>query len=115
MRNILYSLFLLGIFGLFSCSKSSTTPSESNGTTFSFTSLTAVDTIIKVNVLTTVNATATGSGLTYHWSASYGTIIGSGASVKWTACHEDVFTVTCKIDDDSGHSDSKTIRIHVGG
>jgi hypothetical protein len=66
-----------------------------------------------VNDVNNITATATGSGLTYQWKASYGTIIGSGASVKWTVCHADTFTITCDVQDDQGHKESKTVAVHV--
>jgi len=113
MRIFFYSLFLIGILAFASCKKSDSTPTTNNGGQFAFSSLVAADTVLKVNAITTVTASATGNGLTYHWTASYGTFIGSGAAVRWTVCHADTFTVTCEVTDDSGHSDSKTVNIHV--
>jgi PBP1b-binding outer membrane lipoprotein LpoB len=112
MRKIIYSALLLGIIIFSSCSKSSTTPSDSN-VPFNYTSLVASDTVMPLNGIANITATATGSGLTYKWTASYGTFIGSGAAVKWTVCHSDIFTITCVIKDNNGHEGSKTISINV--
>jgi hypothetical protein len=114
MKKTIFIFTLLISVALLSCSKSSSTPdNNSPGTEFKFTSLVPQDTVLTVNGITTIKANATGSGLTYNWTASYGTFIGSGSSVKWTVCHADTFTVTCEVKDDQGHSDSKTVSIHV--
>jgi len=76
-------------------------------------SLVAQDTVLPINGITTVAASATGSGLTYNWTASYGSFIGSGSSVKWTVCHADTFTITCVVKDNKGNSASKVIAINV--
>lgn len=113
MKRTILSIFLLAFVALISCSKSSSTPSGSDNKEFKFISLVAKDTVIPVNGITTVTATATGSGLSYKWVASYGTIIGSGASVQWTVCHSDKFKITCDVKDANGSSDSKEIFIHA--
>ena len=92
------------------CSKSKTSP-DGAGPEFKFVSLSASDTLIKVNELTTISAVATGDGLKYNWSASYGTFVGSGPTVQWTACHQSRFTVSCQVTDQYNHSDIKTIAV----
>ena len=92
------------------CSKSKTSP-DGTGTEFRFISLSATDTVVKVNELTTISAVATGDGLTYNWSASYGTFVGNGATVQWTACHQSRFTINCQVTDQYNHSEKKTIAI----
>jgi hypothetical protein len=111
MKKILYLLTILLTVLIISCSKS--TPAPENNTPFKFTSLVPQDTVLAVNGITNIIANATGSGLTYKWTASYGSFIGSGSTVKWTVCHSDKFTVTCEVNDDQGHSDSKTVSINV--
>jgi hypothetical protein len=111
MKNIIYIFTILTAVLIISCSKS--TPAPDNGTEFKFTSLISQDSVIAVNGVTTITATATGSGLTYHWTASYGSFIGSGSKVKWTVCHSDKFTITCDVKDDQGHLDSKTISVNA--
>jgi hypothetical protein len=111
MKKIIYLLPILLTVLIISCSKSTSTPE--NNTPFKFTSLVPQDTVIAVNGITNVTANATGSGLTYKWTASYGSFIGSGSNVKWTVCHADKFTITCEVKDDQGHSDSKTVSINV--
>ena len=111
MRRILAILGLVTIVILASCSKNSTTPEQGIGSNFKFSSLTAADTVIKVNDITTITANATGDGLTYKWSASFGTFVGSGASVQWTVCHQDKFNITCEVTDTYSHSETKTIVV----
>jgi hypothetical protein len=106
MRNLISILFLSSLVILAACSKSTTDPG-----TLKFNSLTAADTVIKVNDITTITANATGDGLTYKWTASYGTFIGNGASVQWTVCHQDKFSISCEVTDQYSHSDSKTILV----
>jgi len=114
MKKSLYLLPLLVIVLLVSCSKiddnKDVTP---NTNPLVFVSLTANDTILPVNGITQVAAVATGDGLTYNWTASYGTFVGSGASVMWTVCHSDVFTITCVVKDTHGNSAIKTLQMHV--
>jgi hypothetical protein len=110
MRKISILLMLCLIVVFFACSKSSTTPS-SNNTTLKFEELVASDTVIKVNDITTITAKVSGEGLTYKWTASYGTFIGSGTKVQWTVCHSDRFSITCEVKDKNNKSDSRTIYI----
>jgi hypothetical protein len=113
MRNITFFILTVLTLSVISCSKSSSTDNTPPGTEFKFTSLVVQDTAMAVNGVTNVTASASGSGLSYHWTASYGTFIGSGSSVKWTVCHADTFTITCEVNDDQGHSDSKTVSVNV--
>ncbi len=114
MKNILTTLAVVLVLFTVSCSKSTVDPIDNPGNTeFKFESLVAQDTALPINGITTVTANATGSTLTYHWTASYGSFIGSGASVKWTVCHSDTFSINCEVKDDLGHSESKVIYIHV--
>lgn len=113
MKKILLLVSLFSLTVLISCSKSSPAPPGNNGTEFKYISLVPKDTAIQVNGITTITANATGSGLSYKWTASYGTFIGSGSSVQWTVCHSDKFKITCEVKDDNGHSDSKEIYIHA--
>ncbi|MCX6280161.1 MAG: hypothetical protein NT004_19025 [Bacteroidetes bacterium] len=100
----LISVILSGV----SCSKKESAPSA---TVLTFNSLAAVDTVIKVNDITTITANAIGDGVTYKWSATYGTFIGSGAQVQWTVCHEAKFTITCEVTDQNNNSQTKQIVI----
>jgi hypothetical protein len=111
MKKILLLLSVLSFLVLISCSKSDPAPSGSNGNEFKFVSLVPKDTVIQVNGITTITATATGSGLTYKWTASYGTFVGSGSTVQWTVCHSDKFRITCEVKDNNGNTDSKEIYI----
>ena len=114
MKKILYLLTILIAVLMISCNKFSSAPEDNNpGSEFKFISLVPQDTVMAVNGFTNITATATGSGLTYKWTASYGTFLGSGSSVKWTVCHSDKFTITCEVKDDKGHSDSKTVSVNV--
>ena len=111
MKKIFYLITIMVAVLIISCSKSTSSPE--NGTKFKFLSLVPQDTVLQVNAITKITANATGSGLTYRWTASYGSFIGSGSSVKWTVCHADKFTITCEVKDSNGHSDSKTVSINV--
>jgi hypothetical protein len=113
MKKIVFLFTILAVILVISCSKSNTTPDNTTGAEFKFISLVPQDTVLPVNGITNITATATGSGLTYKWTASYGSFIGSGSKVKWSVCHSDKFTITCDVSDGNGHSDSKTISINV--
>ena len=112
MRKIFTILVMTSVVVFFACGKSSTTPSA-NGTTLKFENLAAADTVLKVNGITTITAKVTGDGLTYKWTASYGTFIGSGSKVQWTVCHSDKFSITCEVKDQNNKSDSRTIYIRT--
>ncbi len=111
MRKIISVLCLVTIVILASCSKSKTTTPTDTGATFKFSSLSATDTVVKVNDLITLTANATGDGLNYEWTADYGTFAGSGAKREWSVCHEDKFTISCTITDKYSHSETKTIVV----
>ncbi len=113
MIKHLLPVLLFAFIVCLSCSKSDPAPSENNGTSFNFVSLVAQDTLMSINGITTIRATATGQGLTFNWSASYGSFIGSGSSVQWTVCHADKFKITCEVKDASGNSDTKEVYINV--
>ena len=111
MRKVISIICLISIVILAACSKNATTPAPGDGANFKFSSLTAADTLIKVNAITTITANATGEGLTYQWAASYGSFAGNGSQVKWTVCHEDKFVITCKVTDMNNISETKQIVI----
>lgn len=111
MKQVIAIFCLVSIVILAACSKSTTTPDPGPGANFKYNSLTAADTVIKVNGITTVVAEANGDGLTYKWTASYGTFIGSGSTVQWTVCHQDKFTITCVVSDQYNHTETKTIIV----
>ena len=93
------------------CSKKS--DSSVSNTPLVFSNLSASDTTMVVNGLITLNAAASGDGLSFHWTASYGSFVGSGSSVKWTVCHADKFLITCEVKDLNGNSASRQCTIHV--
>jgi hypothetical protein len=105
-------IILLFLF-LNSCKKSETTAPVDTSGDFKFVSLVAQDTVLKVNAVTSITATATGQGLTYKWTCKYGTFIGSGNTVKWTVCHSDMFKITCEVTDNANHSDLKDVYIRT--
>jgi hypothetical protein len=108
MRKYISVTLLAMLVIVASCSKKST---DQPGTPLSFNSLTAADTVVKVNAVTTITADATGDGLTYEWTASYGNFFGSGHAVEWSVCHQATFTITCKVKDSHNNSASKTISV----
>jgi len=111
MRKVFTSLCLITLVIFAACSKSETTPDPGAGSNFKFNSLVAADTVIKVNDVTTITANAVGDGLSYKWTASYGTFVGSGATVQWTVCHQDKFTINCEVTDQFNHSETKTVIV----
>ncbi len=113
MRKALAFICLLAIVIFTSCNKTETNPEPDSGLNFQFTSLVAADTVLKVNDITTITAQATGNGLTYKWTASYGTFIGSGSSVQWTVCHRDKFTINCEVTDEYNHSETKSVIVRT--
>jgi hypothetical protein len=108
-----YVFFTLSVFMILAVSCSKKSDSTVSNTPLVFSSLNVSDSTMIVNGLITFSANATGDGLSYHWTASYGSFVGSGPSVKWTVCHADNFTVTCEVKDANGNSASKTRIIHV--
>lgn len=102
------------VFAVFACKKEkkSDTPPDS-ATPLNFISLTVSDSILYVNIPTTITATATGDELTYTWSAEWGTFIGSGAVVQWSACHAATFVITCKVEDKYHQSQTKNLNVKV--
>jgi len=110
MKQAIVISLLVAIAFFTACKKSSSTDTPAD-TPLVFSSLTAADTLVKVNQLTTITAAANGDGLTYKWTASYGTFVGSGATVQWTVCHASRFTITCEVKDKYNHAEKKTIAI----
>jgi hypothetical protein len=107
-----YTFFLLCVFALMAVACSKKSNSGSN-IPLVFSSLNVSDTTMVVNGLITITASASGDGLSFHWTASYGSFVGSGSSVKWTVCHADKFTITCEVKDANGNSSSKQRTIYV--
>jgi len=113
MKRVFTLAAILIVLVTAACKKSTSTPDSSSGANFKFTSLAAADTVIKVNDITTITAVATGDGLTYKWSANYGTFVGSGATVQWTVCHQAKFTINCEVTDQYSHAETKTIIVRA--
>jgi hypothetical protein len=111
MRKLVFSLAIILALAALSCSKK--TDNSGSSVPLVFSTLNVSDTTMAVNGIVTLTANASGDGLSYHWTASYGSFIGSGASVKWTVCHADKFTVTCEVKDGGGNTSSKTVTIYV--
>jgi hypothetical protein len=109
-KYLSFSLVIL-IFLAMACSKNNSTGPIDNTKTFSFDSLTTELDSIKVNGATKITAHATGSGLTYTWVASEGTILGNGSQVTFTICHSTLITVKCTVADDNSHSATKEVKV----
>jgi len=108
-----FTIVLLSVCVIMGMACSKKSENSGSNTPLVFTSLNASDTTMPVNGLISFTAVASGDGLSYHWTASYGSFIGSGSSVKWTVCHADKFFVTCEIRDVNGNSASKQCAIYV--
>lgn len=104
-------IFSVLIILIAACSKKSDTSTPS--TPLVFSSLDVSDTTMQVNGLLTFSAHASGEGLSYHWSATYGSFVGSGSTVTWTVCHASTFVVTCEVKDSAGNSVKKQRSITV--
>ena len=64
---------------------------------------------------TKVTASASGSKLSYYWSASKGDILGSGKEVIYASspCHVGKNKITCTVTNDTNKSETKTVDIVV--
>ncbi|MEI7526840.1 MAG: hypothetical protein WCJ95_21000 [Mariniphaga sp.] len=113
MKNALLLFSIISIIAVSACKKSSTTTDPVAGSNFKFTGIVAADSVIKVNDATTITAIATGDGLSYEWTAFYGTLTGSGATVAWTVCHQDKFVISCKVTDKYNHAETKNVVVRT--
>jgi len=116
MKNIINYLFILTIvtfvgFNFGSCKKKD----GNNPDAIQFTDLFAEHDTLFVADTTTITAIATGSGLSYIWSASKGDIDGFGSEIKYLAppCQPGDFVISCTVKDDDDNNKTKTISIHV--
>lgn len=108
MKKIMYLVLILAGIMVLSCNKSKPSGTDNNPAKgFNFSALTTNDTLMKVNETATITAFATGSSLTYEWTATFGTFIGSGPTVQWTVCHADNFTITCKVSDNQSNTEDR--------
>jgi hypothetical protein len=111
MKKIFILLGFSILIVLSACKKNESPPASD--TNFNFAGLSAQDTVIKVNGITSITANATGDELSYHWSATYGTFIGNGQTVKWTVCHADRFQITCEVSDKYKNVETRQVYINV--
>lgn len=112
MKHVLIIIFGFLFILSTACSKKSENAAPS--VPLVFNSLNISDSTMTVNDILTCTASATGDGITYHWSATYGSFMGSGSTVSWTVCHADNFVITCEVKDSAGNSAKKqrTVRVH---
>jgi hypothetical protein len=80
-----------------------------------YTSLAADKTTLYIGETAILTALASGKDIVYNWEASAGTLVGSGATVTYTTtpCLLGENTITCKVEDDYGNTESKSIIIVV--
>jgi hypothetical protein len=80
-----------------------------------FESLVSEKDTIAPGETTNITAVATGSRLSYYWSATLGDILGSGQEIVYAAspCQTGINQITCKIINGNAQSKSKTIDIVV--
>ena len=112
MRTTKLLILILAMAAFFACSKTDNS-ATGDSSALKFEKLIATDTMMKVNALTTISAIASGDGLSYTWTAPYGTFIGSGSSVQWTVCHSDRFSISCEVRDKNNNSQVKSITIRT--
>jgi hypothetical protein len=113
MKKRFTFIMLLAVITLACKKNDDSKPSNSQPAEFSFTSLTATDTVMQVNAVTTLTAIATGEGLSYNWSCDYGTFVGSDSCVQWTVCHSDKFKITCVVKDKNNNSATRDIYVRT--
>jgi hypothetical protein len=111
MKITLLLIFIASIF-LISCSEEETTEPYQE---LEFYSLVTEKDTIAPGQDTKVTANASGSNLSYFWSASVGDILGSGKEITYASspCHVGTNTITCKIENARNQSETKSIQIVV--
>jgi hypothetical protein len=112
------AFFLLAVLTLLAFSCSEDEPSGCEGQDpVNFISLIAEQETIEAGGSTKITATAEGFGLEYEWTASQGFILPGEAAniVTYTAspCSIGEITITCKVTDACGNSDTKRKTIIV--
>jgi hypothetical protein len=114
MRKLLLLLVVSSLILVFSCKKKDSTTET---TPFIYKSLAASDTVVVVNSVYHIVATASGDDLKYSWESkdmddnNFGNIIGSGNDIQWSVCHTSKFKVSCTVTDKYSNSESKTVYI----
>ncbi|UCH14784.1 MAG: PKD domain-containing protein [Bacteroidales bacterium] len=105
-------LFVLYVL-LLSCEGQQELPDNCNP--INFISLEAENDTIESGTETIITSEAEGDALTYEWTMTLGIIEGSGSSVtyKATPCAIGEIEVTCKVIDECGNSESKSVIILV--
>jgi hypothetical protein len=80
-----------------------------------FESLKAEHDTIPLGGTCKITATASGGGLVYNWSVTAGTVLGSGKEVTYTTdpCEPGEHTITCRVEDNRGASETKTVKVFV--
>lgn len=78
-----------------------------------FTNITASSTSFSPGTYVALNAHATGTGLTFHWSYNSGSLSGSGSNVNYTSEEPGSHKVLCTVVDSEGSIDSKEITLYV--
>jgi len=108
-------LFLIFLITLVFCSSCSEEKKIVDPGEFFFDSLTIDKDTIVPGETATMNATARGFELKYHWSVSAGHILGSGNQVLYAPapCSIGKNTITCRVGDGNGNSLSKSVNIVV--
>ncbi len=112
MKNIIYPLLFIA-FLISSCNDDNDTIEEIDD--LNYISLEIAQDSIMSGEEVQVTATATGSQLAYHWSATKGDILGSGATVVYASspCHVGTNTITCKITNGDTQEETKTVDVVV--
>ena len=111
-RGFVIVVFAIGIIFFNSCKKKHETPIPT--VPLVFTDFTIKPGTVDPGETSTINATATGSNLTYKWSTSHGDLLGSGSTVMYGAqpCCVGTNTITCTITDGSS-SIAKNVFLEV--
>ena len=113
-KVVFYGLFIVLVI-FYGCTKKSNTKSTTKPSTpLSFTGISASVNPVQQSKVADLTANATGSNLTYSWSASHGDLFGSGSTVMYSTapCCVGTHTVTCIVSDGSSSS-TKTLVMTV--
>ena len=115
MKKLLFTGFCLFLIIFYGCKKSGSTKNTTKpATPLSFTGISASVNPVQQSKVADLTANASGSNLTYSWSASHGDLFGSGSTVMYSTapCCVGTHTVTCVVSDGSSSS-TKTLVMTV--
>ena len=115
MKNFVFVSFLLILFFSISCKKDNNSD-DGTDLPFKYDTLYADPDTFAPLGQTQLYAVATGSNLTYTWTATLGNFVGSSSSVIYIATPCMIggqYDVTCKVNDSKGNEQARTCIITI--